>query len=235
MRYSPPTVATECFGLNRRPPLDALPADVRKVIEELDRINGEIVVATTALRALDDPNLDDSAAAKDAAAAVTAARAGTEMPGMDFAEQLSNDRINARRRVVALETAKAEIEGEAHAARWSINTPEGRTAADKATAKARAEITKAATRLADLIDTAIAARAVADWARSGSYWPRPEVSIIDVVPQIESRGFQRQDSPPMTVRSIIDGAVAAVMETESEHAAAAEANAVPENVLRGFV
>lgn len=92
--------------------------------------------------------------------------------------------------------------------------PEARAAANKATQKAHAEITKQAEKLAAAIEAAVSARAVQDYYASGSFYPTASIYITDAVPTLSAQqGLPRTAVPPITARALIQGVVNAVLDT----------------------
>jgi len=201
------------FDLGARPADELLPPSMVTLLAERDKLMTAMYAARQAVGAIAGDDRDLAAAAEDAATAAAAARKGEPIPEPTAVPQLSRDRAAAVRALVAQESAFAEVRGEcaSHASELHHQRSEG---ADKLRAKARAEVAKAADKLADAVEAAVAAVAVEDWLAGHFYEPLARLKIYDVLPA-ESRV---QDLGPhltgadFPARTIITNAATTVLE-----------------------
>lgn len=204
----------DAFEPARRPPLDRLPDDMAKIISEYDRLTADRQTAERERTKLADPALDQTAKEQDLADAVTATRTGTAHVPDRHRDALDRKRTDAKQRVATLGAAIEQVVNEAHTIRWSHDTTDDRAAVDKQQAKLRTEIDRAATKLADLIDQAVTARAVQDWYNTGSYQSAALTWAADAI-DLGNAGISRANSPIVNARNIITGTVSAVLATDN--------------------
>jgi hypothetical protein len=218
MRYTPEpqyySSATFRAGPGR-PPLDELPADIAKLLEEHDRVGAQRSEAESAMRLIADQSEDIRAAATDAAAAKDAARAHRPLPKPVAVPALVAARDLAVRQSEAEDAALVEVVTDLHNVLADWRT-QHREAALKAWHARVVRVTELASELVDAVEDTVKSGAVADWLDSSVYYTRADIWAADAVPRLESHwGLARSETTPISVREIITNTVATVLEKET--------------------
>lgn len=216
MRYIPNTNGgAEAWAGHRRPPLDALPADIAAACREIDTLAEQMHAAARVVSELKAKDHDDAAHLADRDEAVKAARAGKPMPPAKNRDALAAKRDDARRRHEALVGALEQAINDGDTLRWNHSTDDAKAKVAADHAKRREELLTKAGELADLLAAAIAARATIDWCQSGSYQPRPVTWWADVNPALPATlGINRDAAGTVDARDVIRSAIEAVMEEQ---------------------
>lgn len=214
MRFIPNTNGhAEPWSHYRRPPLDALPADIAAAAREIDQLADQMHAAARAVTELKDKTHDETAKNADQVDAVKAARGGKPMPPAKHRDALAAKRDDARRRHEALTGALEQAIDDGNTLRWNHATDDAKAAVAAAHAERRTQLLAKADELAAVLAAAIAERAVADWYYSGSYQPQPVTWWADINPALPATlGITRDASGTVDARNVITAAITAVME-----------------------
>lgn len=182
MRFTSTTTGRADQRLNdgARPPLEAIPTALVKLLIERDAIAVRRAEAQADAAQLAGEHLDHEAKSDDEGAATAAARAGQPLPKASAVERLAKARELAARTVAAQESAHAVVtdEAEALASELYWTTEDERAAI---LAEAVADIEAASHALADKVDAAVQKVAVAEWIRGAAYQPKAETFDCDVI------------------------------------------------------
>lgn len=167
------------------PPLDLLPANLVKLIEEkrnLQRAYDEAANEDARLNNIrGGDSLDVLATQEDAAASAAAARAGKPQQVTKARDALAAARDDARRARASLKEALAVVTQEIATARWKWD--ETGESANRVT-DARTKLAKAAQTLDDALAAASLAIAVDDWVKGEFYDDDLRFRILDVMPSL---------------------------------------------------
>ncbi|WP_342660747.1 hypothetical protein Rruber_01222 [Rhodococcus ruber] len=189
-----------------RPPLEALPAPLAKLLTEYDTAIQRVRDAEREREHLAQRERDEEARKADAAAAAAAARAGKKIPPATAAAKLTADRDDAERNVDAHRAAVKAIRGEIDEARNAAADAAEPTAAD------RARIDEAAAAFVDALEQTVADRAAYDWMTGRGYTAAAVTAVTDVVPALTNCGISRNTAPQVSARSVVVGLVDALLE-----------------------
>lgn len=189
-----------------RPPLEALPAELAKLLTEYDTAIQRVRDAERERERLAQRERDEEARQADAAAAAAAARAGKKIPPAAAATKLAADREEADRAVAAHQAAVKAIRDDLDEARD--------TAADKARPGEadRARVDEAAATFVTVIEQAVADRAAYDWMNGSGYTAAARTWAVDVVPALTNYGIGRDNSSTVAARAVVTNLVAALLE-----------------------
>ena len=215
MRFTPNTNGPTRLGLrpSARPPAELIPPKLADLLLEHDRIAEQHGKAHERVGQLAADTLDAQATQADADAAATAARAGKAIPAPTAVPALAKEREAAARDLAAQASAFEQIvvECEDLASRlWFEADAEHQAARAKTLAKVEA----AASKLADLVEEAVAAGAAHDWLRSSVYYPRAASWPCDYMPELERFNITRRNSQPLPVRAVITNTATAALKED---------------------
>ncbi|UYP19773.1 hypothetical protein OED52_04235 [Rhodococcus sp. Z13] len=190
-----------------RPPLEALPADLAKLLAEYDAAQARVRDAERERDRLAQPERDDEARQADAAAAAAAARAGKKIPPATAAAKLAADRDESVRAAdahrAAVKAIRDDLDEARDAALLSITGPND---------KDRDRVAKAAADFVAVLEQAIADRAVYDWLRGRTYFANAQTWAVDVVPALRHHAMGRDNSTLVHARAVVTNLVDALME-----------------------
>ncbi|MGW4581944.1 hypothetical protein ACWELP_24945 [Rhodococcus aetherivorans] len=194
------------YGLAGRPPLEALPAELAKLLTEHDTAVQRVRDAERERERLAQRERDEEARKADADAAAAAARAGKKIPPATAAAKLTADRDDAERNVDAQRAAVKAIRDEIDEAR--------NAAADKARPGEadRTRIDEAAAAFVDALEQAVADRAAYDWMTGRGYMAAAQTWAVDVVPALSNHGISRGNSSTVAARAVVTNLVDALLE-----------------------
>lgn len=189
-----------------RPPLEALPAELAKLLTEHDTAIQRVRDAERERERLAQRERDEEARQADAAAAAAAARAGKKIPPAAAAAKLAADRDEADRAVAAYQAAVKAIRDDLDDARD--------TAADKARPgdADRARIEEATATFIEALEQAVADRAAYDWMTGRGYTAAARTWAVDVVPTLTNCGIGRDNSSTVAARAVVTNLVDALLE-----------------------
>lgn len=188
-----------------RPPLEALPAELAKLLTEYDTAIQRVRDAEREREHLVQRERDEEARQADAAAAAAAARAGKKIPPAAAATKLAADREEADRAVAAYQAAVKAIRDDLDEARD--------TAADKARPGEtdRARVDEAAAAFVTVIEQAVADRAAYDWMNGSGYTATARTWAVDVVPVLSNYGVSRDNGSIVGARAVVINLVDALL------------------------
>ncbi|MFC9833185.1 hypothetical protein ACFVKB_05065 [Rhodococcus sp. NPDC127530] len=193
------------FSPAHRPPADALPADVAKLLTELDTAKDRLRTAQRESEHLGHRERDIEAQATDAETAAKAARAGKTIPAPAAAAKLDADRDAAVRAIAAHQAAVRAITGD---------LDEAATAAVDAARpgpEARQKVDEAAAALSAALEEAVAGLATFDWLNGAGYSATAETFIVDVHPKLDQYRITRDNGLTTTARHTVTGIVSALL------------------------
>lgn len=188
-----------------RPPLEALPVELAKLLTEYDTAIQRVRDAERERERLAQRERDEEARQADATGAAAAARAGKKIPPATAAAKLAADRDDAERNVDAHRAAVKAIRDEIDEARDAAADAAEPTAAD------RVRIDEATAAFADVIEQAVADRAAYDWMRGAGYTAAAQTWAVDVVPALKSHGIGRDNSSIVGARAVVTNLVDALL------------------------
>ncbi|RZL77431.1 MAG: hypothetical protein EOP32_24990 [Rhodococcus sp. (in: high G+C Gram-positive bacteria)] len=188
-----------------RPPADALPGDVAKLLTELDTAKDRLRTAQREAEHLGHRERDIEAQATDDETAAKAARAGKAIPAPAAAAKLEADRDAAGRAIAAHTAAVRAITGD---------LDEAATAAVDAARPGpedRRKVEEAAAALTAALEEAVAGLATYDWLNGAGYSPTASTYIVDVLPKLGDYRITRDNGLTTTARQTVDGIVNALL------------------------
>ncbi|MFE2121032.1 hypothetical protein ACFW9U_10280 [Rhodococcus aetherivorans] len=188
-----------------RPPLEALPGQLAKLLTEYDTAIQRVRDAERERERLAQRERDEEARQADATAAAAAARAGKKIPPATAAAKLAADRDDAERNADAHRAAVKAIRNEIDEARDAAADDAEPTAAD------RARIDEAAAAFADALEQAVADRAAYDWMTGSGYTAAARTWAVDVVPVLSNYGVSRDNGSIVGARAVVTNLVAALL------------------------
>lgn len=183
----------------RRPPLEAMPTAVRKLMRELAALERQHSLASNeALELRARAHQDDAQARRaDAAQAAEAARAGKPVDGTPNLDALRARREAVDARVGALKDAIELVRRDATAAKWQA-AEEGR----KAAAKARAELHAAGEAMEAALLASVQATALSEWLEGEAFDCATLVPILDL--NIANVGPSVHSLPPASALALVE-------------------------------
>ena len=188
-----------------------LPKAVADALDRLDDAHARAEEARKAARALNAPDALRRAQEADKTAAVEAVAKGKAVPDAKHVDTLHADREKAARAAEAHDQHLADCLRAVDTARWAAWDAE-REAEQTRRAAAVAALQEQAAGLGRAVEAEHAARARAEWLRTGQMQPgRAEIYAWDAVPLLLGRGIGPGDGLPP--REYADSAAAVIART----------------------
>jgi hypothetical protein len=189
-----PGNGADTLAVSTRPADDRLPANLRKMIADHDRLHRAHDDAQREAERLRDPQLDNEAAEADAKLNSDARRGGLKLESRTtMRDRLAADRQAAADEVKLLARGLADVDAETAVARVEVAESKAHRAKVDA---ARSAVSDALEVARQAVDEWLAVEAADDWLTYPGHVAvvRSQVPIFSLAPELGSRGIHGEDA-----------------------------------------
>jgi hypothetical protein len=199
-----PGNGADTLQVSLRPTDDRLPANLRKLVADHDRLHRAHDDAQRETERLRDPQLDNEATEADAKLNSDARRGGVKLESRTtMRDRLAADRRAAADEVKLLQRGLADVEAESGVARVEVAESKAHRAKVDA---ARQSVTDALDAARKAVDEWLAVEATDDWLAHPGHVAvaRTQVPVAALVPELASRGIHGDDAGYLAMSDLFD-------------------------------